>query len=302
MQAPQWGVSLRKGNHQGLISFETMEKNIARLVAGVYAPTRKDCKEDFPLRGAVACASCGTALTAGWSKGKYKHYPYYFCRQRGCSEKGKSIARDKLEQKFRTHLSELEPPKPLIELASAMFRDCWEQQAAKATSAVKAFKADAVKVQKSIDQLLDRIVETSNPSVVQAYENKIEELERKRLLLLEKTENPARSKYTFDELFELSLKFLGNPCKLWDSGRLELRRIVLKLAFAGHLDYCRKTGSLNSKKSLPFRALEGISMGKMKMVLPERFELSASPLPRECSTPELRQHLARYRAGLRTYT
>ena len=26
-----------------------------------------------------------------------------------------------------------------------------------------------------------------------------------------------------------------------------------------------------------------------KMVLPERFELSTSPLPRECSTPELRQ-------------
>ena len=27
----------------------------------------------------------------------------------------------------------------------------------------------------------------------------------------------------------------------------------------------------------------------MLMVLPERIELSASPLPRECSTPELRQ-------------
>src|SRR5687767_9844275 len=27
------------------------------------------------------------------------------------------------------------------------------------------------------------------------------------------------------------------------------------------------------------------------MVLPERFELSASPLPRECSTPELRQRI-----------
>ena len=26
------------------------------------------------------------------------------------------------------------------------------------------------------------------------------------------------------------------------------------------------------------------------VVLPERFELSTSPLPRECSTPELRQH------------
>ena len=29
------------------------------------------------------------------------------------------------------------------------------------------------------------------------------------------------------------------------------------------------------------------------MVLPERIELSASPLPRECSTTELRQHGAR---------
>lgn len=29
------------------------------------------------------------------------------------------------------------------------------------------------------------------------------------------------------------------------------------------------------------------------MVLPERFELSASPLPMECSTPELRQPMSR---------
>ena len=42
------------------------------------------------------------------------------------------------------------------------------------------------------------------------------------------------------------------------------------------------------------------------MVLPERFELSTSPLPRECSTPELRQHLlvasdraGRFRPGVR---
>ena len=31
-----------------------------------------------------------------------------------------------------------------------------------------------------------------------------------------------------------------------------------------------------------------------ELVLPERFELSASPLPRECSTPELRQHRAAF--------
>ena len=33
----------------------------------------------------------------------------------------------------------------------------------------------------------------------------------------------------------------------------------------------------------------GVSLREKPMVLPERIELSTSPLPRECSTPELRQ-------------
>ena len=35
------------------------------------------------------------------------------------------------------------------------------------------------------------------------------------------------------------------------------------------------------------------------MVLPERFELSTSPLPRECSTPELRQRLGGFEGARR---
>ena len=35
------------------------------------------------------------------------------------------------------------------------------------------------------------------------------------------------------------------------------------------------------------------------MVLPERFELSTSPLPRECSTPELRQRLGLFESARR---
>ena len=41
-----------------------------------------------------------------------------------------------------------------------------------------------------------------------------------------------------------------------------------------------------------FKYLGEISGAKSEMVLPGRFELPASPLPRECSTPELRQRLA----------
>ena len=39
-------------------------------------------------------------------------------------------------------------------------------------------------------------------------------------------------------------------------------------------------------------SLEKVDSG-WKVVLPDRFELSTSPLPMECSTPELRQRIVR---------
>jgi hypothetical protein len=42
-----------------------------------------------------------------------------------------------------------------------------------------------------------------------------------------------------------------------------------------------------SRKKWLIRTLS--NFGQVILVLPERFELSTSPLPRECSTPELRQ-------------
>ena len=40
-------------------------------------------------------------------------------------------------------------------------------------------------------------------------------------------------------MIELALKFLSNPCKLWESGNLTLQKMVLRLAFAEHLAYSR---------------------------------------------------------------
>ncbi|MEP2758552.1 MAG: zinc ribbon domain-containing protein [Hyphomicrobiales bacterium] len=96
---------------------------------GVYVPTRKDIKEDFPLRGAVCCSSCQTPLTAGWSKGKYNKYPYYFCRTKGCDAYGKTIARDKIESAFQDVLRDVQLSETLACMAVQLFKDIWDQQA-----------------------------------------------------------------------------------------------------------------------------------------------------------------------------
>lgn len=116
VSAPKWGVSTREGKHAALISFATYEKNQKRLDEGVYAPTHKDIKEDLPLRGAVSCSCCDTPLTAGWSKGNTKSYPYYFCRAKGCKRYGKSIPRKKIEGEFSELLEQIKPTTTMTKL------------------------------------------------------------------------------------------------------------------------------------------------------------------------------------------
>ena len=265
----QWHVSLRKGQHQGLISLQTFERNRQRMIEGTYAPTRKDIKAEFPLRGAVACACCGTALTAGWCKGKYKKYPYYFCRTKGCEAFGKSIGRAKIEAEFEEVLQRLQPAPKLAKIAGTMFRDFWNQQLDRANDAGGKLKQEALDIERKIDELVERVVEATNSRVAAAYESRIDELEKRKLVLNERMLNNKRAPDTFDDLFELALGFLSSPYKLWKSGHLELQRTVLKLAFSEHLTYDRKKGFLNTKTSLPFSVLGVISGQKNGMVLPE---------------------------------
>lgn len=75
-----------------------------------------------------------------------------------------------------------------------------------------------------------------------AYEKRIAELERSKLVLEEQRQNAAPRAGTFDELFELAMSFLANPSKLWVLGKLEYQKLVLRLTFADRLVWCPETG------------------------------------------------------------
>ncbi len=91
-------------------------------------------------------------------------------------------------------------------------------------------------------------------------------------MTIEKIGHKTRENRTFEDMFELALGFLKNPCKLWDSGKLSLQRTVLKLAFSGQISYCRGEGLRTPELSLPFKALTAFQMGDLKMARPGGFE------------------------------
>ncbi len=286
IEIPEWDVTLRKGHHEGLVSLEVWEAAQDRIKGAARAPARKDINADFPLRGFVCCNDCGNPLTANWSKSKTgKKHPYYLCFTKGCESHRKSIRRDVLEDEFAAFLQELQPSEGLFALTKAMFKSAWDQRMVQAQAGIATIKRDVAKLDKQIEGLLDRIVETSTPSVVTAYEKRLAKLEREKLIFQEKLTNGPKPTKSFDELFELACQFLASPCKLWKTGQLTLQRTVLKLAFAERISYCRKTGLRTPDLALPFKALGGTQMQQCVMAEAQGFEPWEDFHPRRFSRP-----------------
>jgi hypothetical protein len=125
IQHGPWGITLREGRHEGLISFETFQA-IQDILNGRRAcrpAARKDSRADFPLRGFVVCDCCGRRMTGGWSKGKYKFYPYYRCMTRGCEAKNKFVPAARMEEAFSDIMQQAQPTAELIDLTKTLLHD-----------------------------------------------------------------------------------------------------------------------------------------------------------------------------------
>ena len=283
VEAPAWGVSLRKGHHESLISFETFKKIQDRIAGNARAPARKNLDADFPLRGAVVCGHCGTPLTACWAKGKYSLYPYYFCPKRGCEGYSQTVWRETIEAQFATILRSMQPSENVFAAASAMFKTLWSRRLVSQIEGKRTLEAERSTIERQVEQFLDRIADTDVPSIVATYEKRIRDLEERKIVLAERIANCGRALPDFDDALKTSLDFLRNPGNLWDSSRLEDKRAVLKLAFAGRLAYTRNEGFKTPDPSLPFKVLADFRGGKSGMARPERFELPTTRFEAEYS-------------------
>jgi len=266
VEAPKWGITLRKGHHEGLISLQTYERIQDRLNGGTRVPARKNLSLDFPLRGFVACADCGKPLTACWSTSRTKKkHPYYLCFGRTCPSRRKSIPRDKLEGDFEALFKSLRPTRKLVTMVSEMFRKAWDMRHAHFEAMQALARRELASLESQIEQLVDRMAETKSSTAFSAFERRLEKLEHNKLIAAERLAGNVETHRPFDEMFELALAFLSNPWKLWASERLEDKRTALKLAFQGRLEYHREDGVRTAKTTLPFNILGGLQMPNFEM-------------------------------------
>ncbi|MER2511208.1 MAG: recombinase family protein [Nitrosomonas ureae] len=265
IEVPTWNISLRKAQHEPLISFETFQKIQNRLHSKPKVPVRADISDDFPLRGFIICGCCGHPMTACWSKGRNASYPYYMCFKKGCVDYRKSIAKHTIEGEFEQLLFQLTPSENLISMVKAMFKVLWDDRASRRTQNSVAFENEIKKISLNIDKLLNRILESENQTLVSTYEKKLKSLEYEKAALNEKIARCGSALPDYDKTFRTALDFLQNPYKLWDSQDLIHKRTVLKLVFAERLPYIRNEGFRTAQLSLPFKFLKDIEGCKMQV-------------------------------------
>jgi len=268
-----YAISMLKGQHEPIISLATYQKIQERLAGKPKFPLRLDVNPAFPLRGFVKCAGCDVPLKAAHSKGRTKTYAYYVCQTNGktydkpkCEFYGKSIRGEKLEGEFEDILKRLTPSNDLKDMAMHMFKVLWERNAAVLKSRQKAAQAALTAVENKIANLIERVVETTQATLVTAYENQIAKLETDRLVKQEQLQQfSAQNVIRLPDYKTSSRTALGillNPHVYWASGNINARRIVAKQAFAENLYYHRENGFSNPKMTLPFQLIQSLNSNR----------------------------------------
>ncbi|WCK72406.1 hypothetical protein G6L96_014470 [Agrobacterium tumefaciens] len=170
------------------------------------------------------------------------------------------------------------PAEEVVEIASDIFREKWEKQSVGSRERIALLQQEISSTGKSIELLIDRIANSSNRELIEAYEARLVDFQRKKAELSEKIIDTGQKLPDFDATLRTALDFLASPWKLWETGNLEDRRILRKLVFTEHLRYTPESGFRTAETTLPFKVLADIAARNVEMVEetgvePEAFRL-----------------------------
>ncbi len=275
---PHRDIHMVPAKHEALIDYGTYLAIQKRLESDAHAPQRADLHEEFPLRGFVNCACCGSLMTSSKPKGRNKYYAYYHCFNRECERYAKSIPAEKVENDFEDILIKLRPSQKFYHLAKRICEMQWNKRGVLDAENIDSIKAEHDAIDEKIDVLLTRIVETQTQSLISIYEDKVRKLELQKLELQQKITNSQVNLPDFEECFGTSFEFLSNPHQRWLGDVLQ-KRSVLKMAFTERMPYDMDKGFVGTAPiAQPFRLIEQLEGSNYDVVELAGFE----PASRKC--------------------
>lgn len=279
-----WEVTRRKGQHKGLISLEVFEMVQKRLNREeTKAHIRLDISPEFPLRGLLLCPGCQSKLTGAISKGRKKHYSYYYCITKGCEMYAKSLPKHKVESDFNDLLKHCHLKEEVNEVVKLVFDKVWKQEIQELKK--KQLRDDNQKMifEEKIRGLSELARTARSESLKNAYENQIEhtitELEK-----LGPKENKRDFKVPYRTALDKSLTLLKNPIKIWEKLDTVEKQRLFYFLFEKKLTYTKDEGFRTAKELSSTRIFEEFADADSDDVDPTGLEPATPSLQMRCST------------------
>lgn len=114
---------------------------------------------------------------------------------------------------------------------------------------------DKSELEKQIKVATNKFVETSSPAVQRALEQKIEELELRRVELVQSIHISSEPKVEFGTALSKVIEFIDNPREAWVKGDIRKKKLVQKLVFMGPIIIDTKDAIGTANLSLIFNML-----------------------------------------------
>lgn len=234
IEYPKWEIKLTLGKHQALISFETHER-IKAIILGKDPRTLKQGihVEDFSLRKFIKCGECGKNISGHWLKNKT--IKSYYCFNRNCNQYKHHINGTKLEKAF----SELLKNTNLDNDDIQDIRDILTNESYKlidqAKKTLQSLRKDQVILDSNIKTQYKLLESCTSPNVFKTVENRIDNLEKSKILLCEKllkieTQNQTSQMGILTSIDRV-LAYLKNLDRFWTLGDLDIKRTVYETVF-----------------------------------------------------------------------
>jgi site-specific DNA recombinase len=259
----KWNIHHLKAQHEGLISLETFDRIQERLLD---RPTRMRLAipSEFHLTQLVDCAHCGHPFTSSRTRGRYKLYFYYSCRQKACRAKLKAILKEVFEAAYLKQLEKMTPSDEVIGLIIEEMKSIFKDEKSVHDEQKSRHDRAILAKEQELKKYVSRACDATSDIVQKTYEEKIEETK----LELERLKRGKSKLYTpnIAEVIELAKEFICTTSRGWEN-RDRLTKIdIHHLLFPRNPRYSVEQGICTTEKPLPHLVCEQIQSGELHMV------------------------------------
>ena len=253
---------LIKMNFDGLISWETFEKN-QRILSGDSRPYEESDNALYPLHKTICCAICGAEMTdeerevrlikgklpylrsSAPKNGSGKHIPRYGCK---CKGHGSMLATD-AHAIFEEYLKQITPEEGTVKLFKEIVKRTALKKLGNINKEIEEYERKRAelseKKQKAIAAMLDGDISKEEK------EEYVSGLNAERSKIEDKLTELKQAQLLREADIEYVCDFMRNPAKLWRDGDLETKQAIQKMVFPHGIFFDLKNKKCGTDKISP---------------------------------------------------